>query len=148
MVTRSEGITAKSDSPGSAGPIGVVCSATDVDSLLGTHRRMPRRFVVAAPDLPAEECVVIQRRLERFAGECGCGVGAIVVTAAILAYSAYLLFEESASDIGGLAIWAGIGVVLTAALIGKSIGRAHAAWMLRRTLLELRERLLCASLRV
>ena len=109
---------------------------------------MPRRFVVAAPDLPAEERVVIQRSLERFAGECGCGVGAIFVTAAILAYSAYLLFTESASDIGGLDFWAGVGVVLAAALIGKSIGRARAAWQLRRTLLELRERLLCASPRV
>jgi hypothetical protein len=125
----------------------LIRTAADVDELLRTGHRPYRRFLLLAPDFAASERNALQSELDRLATECGCWTGSIFVLAALSSYGAYTMFWQSATVLTSTSIWIGVVVALASTLVGKLSGRAYANWQLRRTLIGIRDYLLCDTVR-
>jgi hypothetical protein len=113
---------------------------TRLDELRGvTHAPVTNSLVHAtAPSLRLEHATETelsewQRRLDRYLYACGCGSGAITLTAALAALAAtqFVVGVDFGSGLRTVGVW--IAVALVAALIGKTAGLA-AAQVQRRTL--------------
>jgi hypothetical protein len=90
--------------------------------------------LVAELALDATERASVYARAAKYNRECGCALGGVTTLAAFFSVSLHAFVSN---DIGLRMLGAGVGIVFTAALVGKSVGLLTASAklaILRRSL--------------